>query len=840
VKKEFVFSAKFDTADFDRSVQEMQKKLKDLYAPADMARMQRDTAQRMQQNGMGGIMSAPSVEAYRKATQQSRREIDQMISEQAKAQERLGKIIAQRSEVLKKMQDQQKQMVKDSKEELDIKEKIARVESNLQQQREAYRQRDAAMNQSLDARESLKPQGMERLARAYQGGGIMGAAKAGYRMASPGAILGAVGTGAAWLGGTMVEGANMYRDMSMAPVRTESAMGSAVNGSLGRAASDIYNRRSPFELMFSAERARAARQALETMSAAQTADKWSLGGTLLKGWGQGVAGGAATGATIGGVVGGIGGFTAGGAAGGVGAIPGAIAGAAGGAKTGALIGAGVGGIYGAGRGIWGALSDERQRALMLSPFSETQRNRYNSMLASDMVNAYNDSYEGQKKQNPFKTAAVGEYEQNWQRNLDMQRGLGLNNSGFYGRGGYMEGAIGAGFTPEMAMQMGSGILGSGGSTQMARNATFGLQMERGMDLTNANQILGTLSGSLGSSESTKQATVKILAEGMKLGLDDSKFAEENRRFTQMTAEIIARSGARSDSDQERISGGFGRFVGENTNAGISAAKTAYEQYQQISQTTTGPRGVMRAAGFLSDPSLRKLSTMTKQGLMAIREDELTEDHPVVEAAAKEAGISSKELISRVSGTTSGAVSRFKQADQLRDKIKSYAKNIGKERLTEEDIRNAPEDVRNDFNKLTTFQTTELGPMNRQQTISRALGTINPAEALEGKQLGRENIAQDKLTSIERTGRMEDTTIKAMAADSKVVLDNFNEMAPAMKSAAEATAAWTREVREANAALQQVLEAARQNKNADTYKAVQDVLKGYTQKGTQVQSGKQSK
>jgi hypothetical protein len=362
-----------------------------------------------------------------------------------------------------------------------------------------------------------------------------------------------------------------------------------------------------------------------------------------------------------------------------------------------------------------------------------------------------------------------------------------------------------------------------------------------MDLTNAGQVLGTLSGGLGSSEATRQATIKTLAEGMKLGLDDSKFAEENRRFTQMTAEIISRSGARGEGDFERVAGGFGRFVGENTNAGLGAAKTAYEQYQQISQTTTGPRGVMRAAGFLSDPSLSKLSTMTKQALMQVPESDLNEDNPLVQAAAQEAGVSPKDIVSRVTNTNQGAVSRFKQADQLRDKLRGYAKSVGKERLSEEDIKNAPEDVRKDFNQLTTFQTTELGYQGQRETVARALGTINPAEAATGKQMQRENIIQDKTTSIDRTGRMEDTTIKAMAADSKVVLDNFNEMAPAMKSAAESTAAWTREIREANAALQQALEAARQNKNSDTLKTVEDLMKRLaTPQGVQGQAGRQSK
>jgi len=807
VKKEFVFSAKFDTSEFDKSVEQMQQKMQSIYAGSDVMRRQRETAQRLQQGGFGSVMSDPGMEAYKRATQSSRREMDQMIAEQARGQEKLGKEIQKRSEFLKKLQEQQRDLVKGSKEELELKEKIARVEQNNQQMRETYRQRDQALNQAMDARESLKPQGLERLVNAYQGGGVGGVMRAGMRMAGPGTIGSIIGG----IGAIAEQGAGIYRDIGRAPVRTEAATGSAVQGTLGRQVSDIYGRRSAFEQMFAPERARASQQAIDQMRSDRASDLVGTGGGFLKNIGAGIGAGAGVGALVGSFGGPIG--TAGGA----------------------LIGGGIG----LGKGIWDIMSNERQRSMVLSPFSSTAKKRYESMLAEDMANAYETSYESQKKQNPFKTMAVSEYEQNWQRNLDAQRSMGLRNEGFYGPGGFMQNAISQGFTPDMAIGMSQGVLGAGGSTRMARDSAFGLQAQRGLDLTNASQVLGTLSGGLGSSESTRQATIKTLAEGMKLGLDDSKFAEENRRFTQITAEIIARSGARGETDQERIASKIGSFVTENTGGGLSAAKTAYEQYQQVSQETTGPRGVMRAAGFLSDPVLSKLSTITKSGIMQIREDELTEDHPVVMAAAQEAGTSPKELISRISGVTRNSMSRFKTVDEIRDKITNYAKGMGKEHLTEEDLRNAPEDIRSDFNKMTAFQASELGPLNRQGTYSRGLGTINSNLSGTG-QLGRENIIADKLSGADRTGRMEDTTVKAMAADSKVVLDNFNEMAPAMKAAAESTAAWTREVREANAALQQALEAVRANKNASTLQSLQDLLqKQAGSGGTQPQAGKQS-
>lgn len=845
MKKEFVFSAKFDTSEFDRSVEEMQRKMKSMHSSADMTRMQNETARRMQQSGVGG-MTPQSMEAYQRATQSARRELDNLISEQAKGQEKLGKFIAQRAESIKQLVNEQKKLVQGSKEELELREKIQRTEANQQALKDQYRTRDAMLNKALDARDDMRAQKaaadrsrglaiQERLqrekaeqeARAERqrgfpdalrdrnegGWGLVGRfARSGmYGAAGRQAFgmmggWGGVGSALGTVGLIGERGSEALRDFRMAPVRTESAMGSAVQGTLGRQVSDIYGRRSAFEQMFAPERQRAAQQSVETLRANQSADQTSTGFGLLKSMGIGAAGGGAIGGLFGGV----------------GAIPGAL----------------IGGTLGLGKGVMDIMGDERKRSMALSPFSSTANKRYQSILAEEMVKNYETSYEGQKNQNPFKTGAVNDYEQNFQRNLASQRAMGLNNEGFYGPGGFMQNAINSGFTPEMSMQMSSGILGAGGSTRMARDSAFGMQLERGMDLTNASQVLGSLSGGLGSSESSKQATIKILAEGMKLGLDDSKFAEENRRFTQLTAEIVARSGATTDSDFERVAGGFGKFLGENTNMGIAAAKGAYEQFQDVSQATTGPRGVMRAAGFMSDPNLSKLSTMTKQALMQVPEEQLNEDNPLVQNAAREAGISAKDIVASVKGTNQGAVSRFKDTDVLRDRIRGYAKGIGKENLNEEDIKNAPESIRNDFNQMLSLQAVEFGYKDSRQAKAFGLGTVNQGVTDPNKALGRENVIMDKMGSVDRTGRMEDSTIKAMAADSKVVLDNFNEMAPAMKTAAETTAAWTREVREASAAMQQALEAARQNKNANTLKTVEEIMKNMANPGrVQQQSGK---
>lgn len=830
MKKELVISARFDTSDFDRSVEQMQRKLKELYTPANAQK----TAQNLQSIGMGGVggMSVPSMEAYKRSTQQVRRELDQMIKEEAKGQQQLVKLIEQRTSKLKELKDLQKQAVKDSAEELKIKEQISRLEENNSRAREAYKQRDAQLNQLIGARQQASPQGIQRLIQAYQGGGIGGAITAGGRMAgqNPGAALGMLGSILAGVGNIGQLGVDVYRGFGQAPIMAQVASGNAVQGTLGRDAANIYARRTAFEQMWNPERAKAAQMALAQSRNAQNADLMSLPMGILKSTGAGIAGGAAAGGAYGLAAGALAGL-------GVASVPGAALGAGGGALAGGI----VGGIGGFGSAIGGILTDPRKRALALSPFSSTMRNQYQSMVAEDLASGYTSSLEAQKNLNPFKKLAVSDYEQNFQNRLESQRALGLRNEGFYGPGGFLRQGIEAGFTPEMQQMMASGVLSAGGSTRAARNSTLGLQMQRGFDLTNAAQIMGSISGGVGSGEATKQATIKVLAEGMRLGLDDSKFAEENRRFTQAAAEVIGRSGAKTDTDFERIMGGMGRYLSENTTKGIEASRTAYEQYQQISSTTTGPRGVMRAAGFLKDDKLSQLSTMEKQAIMQIPEEQLNESNFLIQGAAQKLGIEPADLVKRISAVNEGAVSRFGEADKLRDKVRSKLKDLGVEQVTDENFKQLPKDVQQDLYKLGTFQATELGYKGQREQQAFTFGTIGkvpgqekygPAvpgtEAVEGRLQGRE------------TGRMEDNTIAAMAADSGTVLKNFNEMRGSMDAAAKSAAAFTDKIREMHAELQKALNESEGGKNLS---GIENVLKKYMDMAgpeNQAQAGKPSK
>jgi hypothetical protein len=787
-RKELQMGIKLDTKEFDRAISDMQKKLRELYAPSDMMRMQQQTAQRLQGMGMGGIMSAPSQEAYRQSTQQPKRELEKLIRDEALAQERLGKEISKRLELIKELRTQQQSVVKGSEDELKIKQQIARVEENNFRSRELYKQRDVALNQMIDAKEQSKPQGIARLLQAYRGGGIGGVATAAGRMFTPLGGIGAISAIGAAAGSALALGSEVYRGFGRAPVGTQVATGKTVGGTIGRQLQDIYSGNAPFEALFAGERAQAAQAALKNYQMARTADQMALGGGLLKSGAVGMGAGALIGAKIGGTAAGI--VTLG-------------LGAPAGAAVGAGVGGAIGALGGAGVGAMSALGNERQRALLLSPISKTMDQRYQSILAEQLVNDYESVLEAQKQQNPLKTIAIEEYKQNFRQNLQAQRGMGLGYEGFYGESGLLQQAANAGFTRDLALGMSGDILAAGGSTRVARESTLGLQLQRNFDLTNAGQVLGTLSGGLGGAELTKQATIKILAEGTKLGLDDSKFVEENRRFTQAASEVIARSGARSEVDIDRLSERFSSMLTERTSQGVEAAKNAYERYQQLSTEVTGRKGMMRAAGMLQSAEVGELfrvsgGDVVAQALMHIPENQMTEDHPVVRQAARLLNKPPSEVVKGMEKITMGAVSPITEVLTLRKTLQQRQKETGVT-MSRETYGQAPKDMQEMYDQLSTLISLPgMGmdiqdPRQLEAFMKRFIAEERPGEL--GPYTTETAIKNKLAREATETGRIEDTTIKDLAESSKVVLDNFRGLKDELVPTAEALEQFTVKIRE---------------------------------------------
>jgi hypothetical protein len=758
--KKIEFQAVLDSAEFEKVITRLQQKVKEAnMSPGGIAGAQQQNAQRMNQMGIGGGLSQPSMDAYNRAIQSSRRELDQIIKTEAQAQEKLAKSITDRSKELNKLKDSQKEMVKDSKAELDIREQIRRAEQNQFDLREQYIKKNQVLSDAMDARNKTTRSGMGGLVDSYRNGGMGGLAErlGTNRMGLVGGALGGISTALGF-------GAAAYDQLGRSAFRTQLNTGSAIEGTIGRSMQDMSN---PFGQAWSAER-------LRSMQNAGGQDTITRRNDLLRS-GAGVAGlGAAGVMAAGGPLGWIGSGIS--AAGGLGALFGnermralstsGMLGATGAAVNGTQIG------RASGVGNW------------LQSQGDQQMKQYNSVLAKEFADNFQNALQSEQQSNPLKRLAAQSYGDNFQGYLQSQRGLGLNYGSFHGAGGFRERSINAGFTDQQGMAMSGEILGAGGSTRAARDSVFALQLQR-QGMTNAGQMMGSLSGSMGDSQAAQQALIKVLAEGTRLGFDNSAYAEENRKFSQTLTDIVSRTGARGGSDVNAVTGSFGRFAGDRTNQGIEAAKTAYEQYQQISSETTGPRGVMRAAGFMRDQNLSKISMIGKNALMQIREEDFNEQNPVVRAAAREAGLSVDDLRKRVQGVNENSQSRFKKADEARNSVRDYMSGNKIGQMNEEEYQKLPDKMKATLDSLSLYQTTELGDLGTKGNQSRLFGAVNQNTPLSDQtRQAQEDQTRQKYTGSE-TGREEDKTVANMAESGRLALDSFRqfhtEMIPTVDS-----------------------------------------------------------
>lgn len=741
MKKELLIAAKFDTSDFDKSIEQMQKKLKEIYAPADMIRAQATTAQKV--NGVGIGMNGPSQDSYVKATQQSRRELEGLIKEQVQGQEKLGKMIAGRTEKLVQLKQQQKEMVSGSQQELEIKEKIARVEENNFRLKEGYIQRSAAIQGLAEAKKRSSPSDIPGVIDEFKLGGFK------HGMSTiPGMLnQNKAGIGIGLASGLTAVGAAAER-FSGYERRLEGAQGSAVSGTAGQDINSIFNGNAASDAAWMPERTQASGLAENEAGRNRITDR-------MKGIGSAglIAGGLATGvASIAGAPFTMGGSTLG--------LPAAAS----------MIGAGV---YG--------LSNDRSRKGIFGGED------YEKLLASQQASDFRENLENIKKQNPGKKFAVEDFEKNYQRNADVQRTLGLSNEGFYGEGKFRDKGTRAGFLPEQMMQMGQSIVGAGGSSRMGQEGQFGLQMQR-MGMTNSSSLLGTLSGSINSPESSKRAMVSIISEAFNIGLDNSDFAEENRRFAQSASAIIAKAGANTENDQNNITANLGRFVGERTNVGIQSATSAYEQFQERGSQLGGRRGAMRFSSAMQDKNLGRLQTDDLAELLGMRPDQLKENSESAQYFADQAGLSVPDLIKKVQDQNKS--SRFQipgnedKAKGFSDTINEYMKKnkLSLGQLTEQqDANKLPKEISHALGGLEVAVNKEEGGGLTSQQARARVGEFLDNQS--GSSFTKDQV-KDKLEKGE--GRLEDVWNAKAAEGAGLATKNFREMIPMLNEAAAAS------------------------------------------------------
>lgn len=543
--------------------------------------------------------------------------------------------------------------------------------------------------------------------------------------------------------------------------RLEEARGNAIEGTTGRDLASVYAGRSPFEAAWMQERANA--QGLAEQKAGRNRVTDRMGG---------IAGAA-------GILGGL------------------AVGAASIAGTPFTLGASTLGLGAAGTMIAGgtaALFNDRNRKGLFGG------KEYEELLAAEQTKDFWNNVENFKKQDPKKRLVMEHFEQNFMKDLQTQRALGLSDEGFRGDSGFQKRGINAGFTSDMMSAMGESIISAGGSARMGQQGQFGLQMQRS-GLTNASQILGGLSGSLQNPESSKAAVIGIMAEAFKKGLDTSNYVEETRRFTAAAAEVISRTGAVSPEAQSSLANTFGMFMGERTNAGITSAKGAYEEFQQRGSELGGRRGVMRFSEAMRNENLSKLAPDELTALLSKTPEDLQSDPAALAYFADKAGYDSPADLMKDMNEIRKST-RF-QIPSVRNKAAGFADTIAK-------YMNEQGMTETEFNERARQGESVNGIFGAGKglpgDILRAVGGLDAMLGMEGKTLSpteaasrRGEVLRDagaNVGEVDRatagaaitgdTGRVGDEAVGAIAKSADLVRTNFNELKTAITKAIDST------------------------------------------------------
>lgn len=258
-----------------------------------------------------------------------------------------------------------------------------------------------------------------------------------------------------------------------------------------------------------------------------------------------------------------------------------------------------------------------------------------------------------QESSPFRKDAIERLKATGTRDLGMQRTLGLNDAGYYSKGGYLQSQMGTDFTDEMVTRSSQGILGAGGSSAMARNSRMSLQAERGLGLTNADQLLGQLSGTQSIPETSKKALIDIFAHGF----DSSNYAEENRKYMQAVTEQVYKGGTTSLDATDKIADMIrSTIMGTPTTRTVEAGKTAFEAFQTASTATSGYLGGINVSSAMQDADLRKIKDPAElNALLKLKPNEIDETDADLVASARKMGLTGPELAKKLRSRQIGNV-----------------------------------------------------------------------------------------------------------------------------------------------------------------------------------------
>lgn len=576
-----------DDSQFNQKISEMQQKIKSL-----------------RETGPGGTYSQ-LAESYRnRGNEQRAQQIEQYRknADRANKNEMKGFLREQNRE-LKEIESKQSR-IKGIIDRANVSvENRAKAQQNYNKLLKEHEQTaksivatEQQLNQLHQSRRGYRPEGMERIFNAFMGGqgkGLGGFGAAGRAFGRMGGLekMQTIGAGLGIAGSATMAGGQFYKQIATYPERLAQREATTA-GMMSEMDRLMYQRRGYEMSLFGPERLKALERAQTRVGAEKVSDITGIAGKTM----LGAAGTIGAYGLGGGLIGGIGGFFLGGPAG-------AVAGAKAGAGIGARYGLKRAGI-GAAIGLGSAMTNDRQRSLITDTLGITE-DAYKTEMSGVFAGTYEQQLQAERAKSFQKDLAAKFLERESGRFRKLQRGFGLSDQElFMGPESILQRAGRAGYDMDTMTQSMMGIQAGGGPTGVAvRGAQIAAQMQRNLDLTNAPQLMGRISGVTGMDEiKSKDEIIRMYAEGTRIGLDTS----EVRDYMQAAVDIGYKSGADVGRVSGFLSAGMEGPGGLMSQRGVEAARNALAALTQQTGEMGGLTGQYQLAEFKSAEMTRAL------------------------------------------------------------------------------------------------------------------------------------------------------------------------------------------------------------------------------------------
>lgn len=577
--KEIKIRAVLDSSTFDKGVNEIQEKLRKL------AQQQTQGAGAQKALGKDAVLGKYAQQVFGDFSKESQRQLEQMYQVQRREAVNQQITLKGKEAEMAKMAKIDGDMTKQQKERLEL------LKKEIDLLKEKHRQTLSTAAETQKALDKIKPDaigggtgggggGLPGTGGIAAGGGGAGGLSGMAQKAFGGLLQGM--TAAAIVKGGFNAATEAYSNFYVTRNREMAVARGQVMTGASRDMREQFGGRGSDRAFWARERSQAFNMANLERDRQQNLDvvKGGTGAAVggLAGMAAGAWGGASAGATIG-MWGGLPGVALGGIGG---ALIGGVAGLAGGSYLGSRIAGGASG----------------QSAIF-------DREKYRAQSMADMLKNRETIEASLKAQDPTKAYARDYFVKNYEDMSQFERSTGRRDrKAMYGDNGLLQTQMRIGeqygggmLSMEDIKEQTNAIFGAGGSTRSAGMSGFAGSLNRQLGISTGGQLIGKLQGMTGmNQESTQDATRRLLAEAVRLGVDTSKMPQEMERMTAITAQLATSGGGFSTIAAETYGAGV---AGLSANQ-IQAAGTAYQGFESRSTATEGLGGQIGAGFLLGD------------------------------------------------------------------------------------------------------------------------------------------------------------------------------------------------------------------------------------------------